>query len=557
MRPDGATARAQAGGFSLVELMVATAITSLIAVAIGSAMMIAAHAVPDDQSGATVSLEAGRVLERLSLELQYALTVPERTDHAITFTVADRDDDGAAERLRYAWSGAAGAPLTRQVNDGPAVPVFDTVKAFDLAYTTRTLGETFSGTLVEQPEARLEYHDPDNSLLQGILIWLLGGGPRDYAVDASHWLGQRFSPNVGLTATMWRPTRVAVLARAEGTAQGKTRIQLRPLDADRLPTATVLGEQVLDEATLGSSWKWRSFDYDLPLRPVGQDVGLVLQWQSDAHSGEFAYESDPSGALWTSDGGDSWSYGTGSTMLFYLYGRTAAPGPAHTVQRRYLTRVDVTLAADADRRAAPTAVNLLNRPELLTKQWTLDFRRDPTQVDGEGDGQGDWAVSGGGSFIAADLSGGVWQPSQTIYTRPDNGFTELTTVRARMRHTVADGGGATLLINADWAGGSTAPLLALAQRQADGTQAMIVYAKFVDTWRPLVHADGLSDGFIDLRLLISPARDAVNVQINGADRGTFAYGFVTPTSESPVVMLSHTGSAAQIDYVSVRVGGIE
>ena len=56
----------------------------------------------------------------------------------MTFTVADRTGDSAADTIRYAWSGVAGDPLTRQINAGTAVTVAANVQSLQLSYDSRS-----------------------------------------------------------------------------------------------------------------------------------------------------------------------------------------------------------------------------------------------------------------------------------------------------------------------------------------------------------------------------------------------------------------------------------
>ena len=94
--------------FTLVELMVGLAMFSILALALQSAVLLASKAIPDAKSANANQLAASRVADQLTGELNFALTVSELTATAVTFTVADRNNDGVDETIRYAWSGVAG-----------------------------------------------------------------------------------------------------------------------------------------------------------------------------------------------------------------------------------------------------------------------------------------------------------------------------------------------------------------------------------------------------------------------------------------------------------------
>ena len=133
-------------GFTLVELVVTIAITSVIMLGIGSAMLIAGRALPAADNPAAASLIAGQAIEQMVTELQYAATIIDSNATMIEFTVADRDADDVAETIRYEWSGTPGDPLTRQYNGGALVNLADDVQEFDLSHDLET-------TATEVPQA--------------------------------------------------------------------------------------------------------------------------------------------------------------------------------------------------------------------------------------------------------------------------------------------------------------------------------------------------------------------------------------------------------------------
>lgn len=102
---------------------------------IASTMFIALRASDPSNTPAAEMLEALACLADVSADVQYALSASETGATAITVTVPDRSDaDATPETIRYAWSGTAGAPLTRQYNGGTAETVLARVHAFQLTY---------------------------------------------------------------------------------------------------------------------------------------------------------------------------------------------------------------------------------------------------------------------------------------------------------------------------------------------------------------------------------------------------------------------------------------
>lgn len=122
-------------GVTLVELVASLAGASALMAGIASTMFIALRASDPANTPAAEMLRALSCLADVSADVQFALSVPEATATAITVTVPDRSDaDTAAETIRYAWSGVAGAPLTRQANGGAVETMLDNVQALILTY---------------------------------------------------------------------------------------------------------------------------------------------------------------------------------------------------------------------------------------------------------------------------------------------------------------------------------------------------------------------------------------------------------------------------------------
>ena len=124
-------------GFSLMEVLLSTTILGIIFGVMGSVMLLARR---NMAIGAVASDEisgGNAVARQISTELAVATTVTERTANSITFTVPDRNGDASPETIRYAWSGVAGAPLTRSYNGSTAVTVAQNVYYFNLDYIMR------------------------------------------------------------------------------------------------------------------------------------------------------------------------------------------------------------------------------------------------------------------------------------------------------------------------------------------------------------------------------------------------------------------------------------
>jgi prepilin-type N-terminal cleavage/methylation domain-containing protein len=123
------------GGFTLIELIVSLTAASFLMVGLSSTLFIAFRATDTSNTPATNTLEGLARLSDMAAELPYTQTVIEKTANAITVTVPDRNDpDTNPETIRYAWSGAAADPLTRQYNGGIVANVVENVHNFGVKY---------------------------------------------------------------------------------------------------------------------------------------------------------------------------------------------------------------------------------------------------------------------------------------------------------------------------------------------------------------------------------------------------------------------------------------
>lgn len=82
----------------------------------------------------------------LLADIQLAQSFSENTTTAVTFTVPDRNGDNNPETIRYAWSGNAGDPLTRQYNSGAVVTVAENVHTFHID------SQSLSANLLNNPD---------------------------------------------------------------------------------------------------------------------------------------------------------------------------------------------------------------------------------------------------------------------------------------------------------------------------------------------------------------------------------------------------------------------
>ena len=546
-------------GFTLVELVLGLTIMSILMVGMASAVIIAGKAMPDRVTLGQTLTTAGEVAEQVAEEVRSALWIREHTANSIEFTIPDRDGDGLPERIRYAWEGVAGKPLTRQYNGGTVTIVMDEVESFGLEYFTQSRSETMSGPPIESAEAVLQ-----NNTSRWNATY--------FTIKEKAWFGQNIDPSLPGDAVSWKITRVQFRARYRGGQNGVMGVQIRPVpDGSNIPDSTVIQEVGLAESKLGSSFSWQEIAYTNVegIKP-GQKLCLLVACQTkDADLGDVEYDNwSGSSSLYTTNAGSSWSYSSGNGMYYYVYGTYCTPGPDLTITRQYFTGVRVTLQPTSDGGSrVVTSAQTWNHPELLTGWWESGFDSNPT-LDHNGDGTADWQVSGGASFtlatltdrtgdkipadVAQMLDDQVWSVNTTIYTAPSHPFLTPTTADVRFRATVPNAT-AAFAVRVDGGSGQLAAITAQSIMQVDGTQTLqLGYMTDDSTVRVRKTIAGLSDDFIWVRLTIFPDSDAVNVQVDGVDVGAFNYARFTPSSTACVAAIPMITNGAEVDYVCVR-----
>ena len=525
---------------------------SIVLIAIGSAVVVASRAIPSTASASDTAVATARMAESIAADLGSAVYLTERTASAVTFTLADRNSDGLPEVMRYAWSGTAGDPLTRQFNSGTAVTVLENVQQFVLTYAIENRIEQYPGPDIESSENELISYSSGSGLDLGHAH--VHGTPYIWK-----WWSQYFKPTFPVGTTAWSVTRVKFYAKQDNDSVPTT-VELELPGADLLPGGTVLESKTMISSELTGSYQWieKTFSSATGLSP-GQGLCLTFttSWNRTAQL-QYRVQNASLLNVGLSQGTPSWgALATDESLWFYVYGTTKGPGPPQIAARKHVTATRILLEAGDDAaQTMETSVRMLNRPEALTTLWEADFNADPTLINLNTTGPVDWTATG--SFDATKLNNGQWWVDAELRTHPSNLFTGLTTVEARFRDTAFEGEYGGLKIRVDRSGSTYAHIWVEAEMQSDNTQTLVVKTHDAGlNFVAVVTETGLPDDYIDLRILVDPVLDTFNVQINGLDRGTCQYtrNFTPATPQVIEVFESASTSGLRFDHVRVRLGG--
>lgn len=337
-------------GYTLLEVVLAMAIMAVVLLGAQSAVVIAARAIPSGTGGPSAVVAASAALGTLADDLPVALSIDTMTSTDIQFVVPDRTGDAVNDTIRYVWSGIAGDPLKRIVNGGAGQVVIAGVQDFALAYDTAQVA--LPATWSDGPEVTLFSYAPSAPLDTGV-------------VQSAKWWAQYFKPTLAANVRSWTVTRITFSATKHSGSTGSARAQLR-LDTAGTPGATVLGENLILESGMNSSWAAQpaSYTYASGLSP-GQGLWFVLQWVSDTEAFDFQYKtvvgSSGPPLVYSVNNGSSWAKQTDGEMVFTVYGKLCMQDP--TQYQTVVSAVRCRLRTGAtDATSLTQSWRILNQP---------------------------------------------------------------------------------------------------------------------------------------------------------------------------------------------------
>ncbi len=331
-------------GFTLLEIVISLTIMSVLVVAMGSALLVASRGMPDPDSPLSEKISSARMIDQIAGELQYAFTVNYASATSIEFII---ERNGTPVAVKYSWSGLEGDPLVRQYDGGTPINVLHGVTEFNLKYEIDA-DAVFIMLPTEGNEIELAKYAP-----------MMYSG-KDYPLTNSDWVGQYFKPVLPVDTESWRVTRVVFRAKEHGPTGGLTLVQMRTVDASKLPTSTIIEQSVMIETDLNSSYTWRQFIFgNVANISPGDGLYLVLQWVQSTHSADIEYVSDPAGLVTTTDGGSNWNFNSDKSLIYYIYGKVTKPG-----EKAYpISSVKIGLNTSlAETTRLQTTALLLNQP---------------------------------------------------------------------------------------------------------------------------------------------------------------------------------------------------
>jgi len=358
----GATVFQQAArrrsAFTLVEMIVAMSVMSLLIGGLAATLMLAMKAVPSATTPVGSMVQAERAVWELAADLATLRAAPLRTSTSIGIVVPDRDSNGTSEMILFAWSGVPGDPLTRSYNNGTAATIIDSVREFVMTYDLQDVTTATPPAANESAEVLLAQYIPTDHL-------------HDDTIDRNNWVGQYFMPTLPADATAWKITKVTFRLHANGKNDGLSHLQICLPTIANVPSTTIVDEAAVLESTLSTVYTDMTYSFTKAsgLSP-SSGMCVILAGSGggaacDARTQNSQYSSTGSNLVSTSNAGSTWTSSASQSMSFSVYGTITSPGQGTSTTAHYLRGIHIKLRAGSDQSpAVETTVRITNLPEV-------------------------------------------------------------------------------------------------------------------------------------------------------------------------------------------------
>lgn len=348
-------------GFTLVEVLVATGVASLVLGVLVTLLHLIAAAAPTHASPGPQAIRATHGLDELAADLARATAILRLSPTELELLLPDLSGDRHVDRVHYHWSGQPGAPLHRAYATDPRAeygpPRTLSPAVAELAFIPDTVVQAPPATSSRGSEVLLGGHTHTAGTLAEELT-----SQRTFA--------QTFTPTVPPGATQFTLTRVRLRLQRSAMSEGYFALSLTPASGN-VPSGAALLSQNVAATDLPRTLDWVDFTfvgaptlpatatYAITLVPMNSDSPAVVQWlpSGAASAGKAALSSD---------GGTSWTPTTGA-LLFEAFGRhnAAASTAESTVPRARLEGLTIHLTPSASGAGLVSQYfRTLNQPEV-------------------------------------------------------------------------------------------------------------------------------------------------------------------------------------------------
>lgn len=353
MNQEKSTGRRRAGrgrGFTLIEVVVTTAVLAVILGATVSVMRLTARAAAGTAGPMGAANAAAGGVAQFSRDVALASTITALTSRSISFTVPA--SGGGSTAITYTWSGVVGAPLLR-TKGGVTTTVASDVRSFAL--------ETVRATTAGSPSATTS-----GEMLIGSLA-MTAAGYDEYDASTTTRVSQYVATSFVAGVRQWTPTRVRFMAAPSGSVDSQLQVQIRTASGYVPASAgTAYAAQSIDEALLPGNSGWVQVAFaSANAIDASERVALVFSSPNTNRGGRVTVTKNVSGNT-TGTAGNSINSGTTWTMLegpgvvYELYGTVSQVTSGEKAARA--SSMAVSLEVGPGAQAAAANVMLHNQP---------------------------------------------------------------------------------------------------------------------------------------------------------------------------------------------------
>lgn len=543
--------------FTLLELVLALTVTTVLVGALGSSILIASQAIPAGDSPADQKIDTARLAQRMGDDLNACLAVLEANANRLTLVTSDQTGDGRVDRVTYAHT-ASGDAVTRQINDLTAETIIKEAVDLTLSYTWSQDQSSHPGGITWGSEVLLDaFEDAEGEGKHG-------------NIEDDQWRGQIIDYTAPDDALSLDITRVEFLAdpRDDG---GTTTFRLYAADGGDLPTGSVINETLIDTDSWpsgpafsgtdnpGTDYWWTEIPFDgiESLTPGERYLVAAENHLADPDKPSRIRMSNDvggyGGSIFSSSGDPGWEQTVNDHLVYRAYGRFASPGGDQLIRRQRLDAVNLALTLNDTNFAFD--VRPFNRPQSMTRYWRTDLTASPLLIDLNGDGAGDWLSNG---TVTGRLVDGAWDIDGELIADAQSALLDdLITLKIRTQPTSTAGSGVQMLMTFDFDGSDFgAKIRADLSKESDGTYTLeLLNYTAPSTSRSALTKTNLRGEMTDLRFVLNPDAEAVAIWVDGIEVGAFSYTRFAQTGVQRGLTISTPGSNGQLDHVEIRVGG--
>lgn len=333
-------------GFTLVELIVALAITGIVLSAVSSLIGLTAKVMPTRDDVNTTIVHDRVALDAMVADIDAATSVLSLTPTSIRLQMQDMDGDGNPETITYSWSGTPGNGLMRTYNTGTPVAIITNVQSLAFTGSTRTHARSTTSAAAWDTTHLLFWCDANSTSLDS------------FDIQALTRAASVFTPDLPSDATQFTIDSVKVMLAGKSPYSGSLAVSITAVGLTGTPntlltygSATVSEPNTSTPALVPVSLAAGPFAPGTSLAlVVGPGVTLdstpgVVSMVTDqvADANGWSLTSNSSGTLWSTNADGS--------IVFEVYGRVARPvvtsttATRNTAVRVSLTKSDGTVHA--------------------------------------------------------------------------------------------------------------------------------------------------------------------------------------------------------------------